>query len=305
MIAVAVSSFIVGPMWTMEQFRTTHYLSGFSLEQYTNESADFISSKLNRFIFSDPTVSLFVLDLICLVIFTLELALHFCMCYDKWKYFQRTLNVISLFVIIVMWIPFTLEFFKFAMLHSTSLQYLYFICKAMTISRMFLFFRLEKTSGALSVLTLSIRSSLGDLLLLGILLVIATVVFANLIYYAEVGSNETSGIHSIFIAMWWAIITMSTIGYGDYYPTSTTGYIVGVICAVCGLVLIALPIAIIAGNFADYDVRNKDIKRAIKLKHLRNTQGVKSRMRSILGIDEKDGATELGNSLNGPSHKEK
>ena len=165
-----------------------------------------------------------------------------------------------------MWLTFILEFQKSALASSAAARMIYFVCKAMTMARLFLFFRLEKSFGALRVLIMSIRSSLGELILMAISFLIATVIFANLIFFAEIDSNDTNGIHGIFTAMWWAIITMTTVGYGDYYPTSTAGYLVGVVCAVCGLMLIALPIAIIASNFTDYYTRNRDIERAMRNK---------------------------------------
>ena len=57
---------------------------------------------------------------------------------------------------------------------------------------------------------------------------------------------------------------MTTVGYGDYYPSTPLGYVVGVFCAVTGLIMTALPVAVIGNNFNRYwDHNNK--RKMIKL----------------------------------------
>jgi hypothetical protein len=54
---------------------------------------------------------------------------------------------------------------------------------------------------------------------------------------------------SIPHAFWWAIVTSTTVGYGDTYPTTSNGYIVAVVCMVWSLVILALPVGVIGGTF--------------------------------------------------------
>lgn len=49
---------------------------------------------------------------------------------------------------------------------------------------------------------------------------------------------------------WWSLVTMTTVGYGDYYPTTFTGYIAACITMVLGLMVTSLPIAVIGANFS-------------------------------------------------------
>jgi voltage-gated potassium channel len=51
--------------------------------------------------------------------------------------------------------------------------------------------------------------------------------------------------------MWWAVMTLTTVGYGDVYPISTTGRVIGAFVAVLGIGLFALPTAILGSGFIE------------------------------------------------------
>jgi len=64
---------------------------------------------------------------------------------------------------------------------------------------------------------------------------------------------------------------MTTVGYGDFYPSTVGGYFVGVLCAISGIILTALPVAIIGSHFNVYWEHNRKRRRllfaALKKKH--------------------------------------
>ena len=82
-------------------------------------------------------------------------------------------------------------------------------------------------------------------------LAMAVIIFATAIFAAE-GCGKVNTFPSIPDGIWWAIITMTTVGYGDYAPKTFPGKVVGSACAVSGLLIISLPIAIIASSFDCY-----------------------------------------------------
>uniref|UniRef100_A0A8C3S8C1 Ion transport domain-containing protein n=1 Tax=Chelydra serpentina TaxID=8475 RepID=A0A8C3S8C1_CHESE len=81
-----------------------------------------------------------------------------------------------------------------------------------------------------------------------------------MIYYAErigadpddiTGSKHTN-FKNIPIGFWWAVVTMTTLGYGDMYPITWSGMLVGALCALAGVLTIAMPVPVIVNNFGMY-----------------------------------------------------
>ncbi|EPB78670.1 K+ channel tetramerisation domain protein [Ancylostoma ceylanicum] len=82
-------------------------------------------------------------------------------------------------------------------------------------------------------------------------LILGIVIFAALVYYAEkMEVNPDNQFQSIPLGLWWAICTMTTVGYGDMTPHTSFGRLVGSLCAVMGVLTIALPVPVIVSNFA-------------------------------------------------------
>lgn len=60
--------------------------------------------------------------------------------------------------------------------------------------------------------------------------------------------------------MWWGVATLTTVGYGDIYPITAAGKILGAVIAILGIGLVALPTGIIGSGFIEEIQRNKNEK---------------------------------------------
>ena len=113
--------------------------------------------------------------------------------------------------------------------------------------RIFRLFHLAKNYQTVQIIAVSLVQSYRELCLLLVLLVCSSVFFACLLFYVEVNHDNISNIP---LGIWWAMITMMTVGYGDVQPISGGGYVVASLCAVTGILIIALPTPIIVNNFS-------------------------------------------------------
>ena len=120
-----------------------------------------------------------------------------------------------------------------------------------SIIRILRLFKLTRHSSGLKILLQTFRASAKELMLLVFFLVLGIVIFASLVYYAErIQVNPTNDFSSIPLGLWWALVTMTTVGYGDMVPKTYLGMFVGAMCAMAGVLVVGLPVPVIVSNFA-------------------------------------------------------
>jgi voltage-gated potassium channel len=118
------------------------------------------------------------------------------------------------------------------------------------------FFKLVRYSPAMRSLLAALHAERRTLVGCLVILAGAVLVFASLLYAIE-HDAQPDKLGTVPQAMWWAIVTLGTVGYGDVVPITPLGKIVSVFAIIGGLTMIALPVAIISTAFAD-EVRRRD-----------------------------------------------
>jgi len=114
-------------------------------------------------------------------------------------------------------------------------------------------------SGALSTIGRVVASRRDELITtLGIVFVLV-LMSATALYNVEGGAK---GFETIPQAMWWAIVTLTTVGYGDTFPQSALGRIIAGFVMMLGIGIVALPAGMIASGFNDELARKRLIKEA-------------------------------------------
>ncbi|MEL7219626.1 MAG: ion transporter, partial [Pseudomonadota bacterium] len=86
-------------------------------------------------------------------------------------------------------------------------------------------------------------------------------VSAVALYFIEgVGGQQQEGFSSIPRSLWWAIVTLTTVGYGDVYPVTALGRVFAAIISLAGIGVVALPAGVFASAFSD-ELREREIKK--------------------------------------------
>ena len=141
-----------------------------------------------------------------------------------------------------------LPFYENIILGSGRLNFL----RAVRLIRTFRALKVFAFTSGLQIIVQSLKASFRELILLLIILLIPVVVFSSVLFEIETKEGTQPDFNSIPEAFWWAIITMTTVGYGDMVPKTIPGRTIGGVCAIFGVLIVALPVSVIGNNFSTY-----------------------------------------------------
>lgn len=228
-------------------------ITNFCLE--THEAFNYLHNCTDGTIEVKTIPALTVVEGICVVWFTFEFLVRIVCCPNKILFIKNLLNIIDFVAIL----PFYLEMSLSGLTSKAAKDVLGFL-RVVRFVRILRIFKLTRHFVGLRVLGHTLRASVNEFCLLIIFLALGVLIFATMIYYAErisaepddpIGNSHTH-FKNIPISFWWAVVTMTTLGYGDMYPQTWLGMMVGALCAIAGVLTIAMPVPVIVNNFGMY-----------------------------------------------------
>ena len=227
-----------------------------------------------------------MIETICIAWFTLEYFLRFAGAPAKCQFLTDGLNIIDVLSILPFFVSlFFQSDFQDNFLTSnedvvpaspapdsggstaSSIDDLLQIFRIFKLARVL---KLARHSPGLQAIAYTLQHSYKELGLLVFLMGVTSLIIGSLCYYIEL--DQESGFTSIPTAIYYCIITMTTVGYGDISPTSGLGKLVGAVCAAAGVLVLSLPIPIIAQNFENFHKNTERVDKAEKSKNMRRVE---------------------------------
>lgn len=256
-VAIILLSIFIFCLETLPEFK--HY----RLFNTTNNMIRVVEDEVPKT--TDP---FFVIETCCIVWFSFEFLVRIIACPNKLVFFRDVMNIIDLMAIIPYFITLATVVAKereerlgiareTPPPQSNNQAMSLAILRVIRLVRVFRIFKLSRHSKGLQILGRTLKASMRELGLLVFFLFIGVILFSSAVYYAEADS-ERSNFKSIPDAFWWAVVTMTTVGYGDMRPVGVWGKIVGSLCAIAGVLTIALPVPVIVSNFSYFYHRETD-----------------------------------------------
>ena len=183
-----------------------------------------------------PLKVIYLLDLvefISVVIFSIEYILRICFSKSSIKFMFSFFGVIDLLAIL----PFYLSL-------GIDLRSI----RAIRVFRIFRVLKLLRYSKAIDRLKMAFFEVKNELIIFSVACLFFLYFSAVGVYFFE-NEVQPENFKSIFHSMWWAVATLTTVGYGDVYPVTLGGRIFTSLVIFLGLGLIAIPTGLIASSF--------------------------------------------------------
>lgn len=192
-------------------------------------------------------------ELFSIVIFSIEYILRLWVCTEdpryassvrgRLKYARSSMAIIDLFAILPFYLPFLIVM---------DLRFL----RILRIFRIFRLFKLARYSDSLALIKRAFIKNYEILLSAFIILIVLLIMSSTLMYYVE-HEAQPGAFDSIPSTMWWAIATLTTVGYGDIYPITPMGKFLGSFIAILGIAMFAIPTGVFASSFLEEAEKKK------------------------------------------------
>jgi voltage-gated potassium channel len=182
------------------------------------------------------------------VLFTIEYTLRLISIKKPWAYVFSPLGIIDLIALI----PSYLSIF---FIGAQSLL----VFRALRLLRVFRIFKLSRFLTEINFLTVALKGSLRKISIFLLTVLSLTVILGSIMYLVEKRENGFSNIPE---SIYWAIVTITTVGYGDISPVTPMGKFVASIVMLIGYAIIAVPTGILTHDLATAARQKKELPEA-------------------------------------------
>lgn len=192
-------------------------------------------------------------EVFSVAVFSIEYVLRLWVCTEnpafaaavggRLKYAATPLAIVDLFAVLPFYVPFLIP---------VDLRFM----RVLRLMRIFRLLKLGRHSSALKFVRNAFLKEKEALTIAGFVLVILVVFSSCLMFYLE-HDAQPGAFTSIPQTMWWAVETLTTVGYGDIIPVTPAGKVLGSFIAVLGIAMFAVPTGILAAAFLE-EVRSQE-----------------------------------------------
>lgn len=191
-------------------------------------------------------------EIVSVVIFTVEYLLRVCtssLMYEnlppfkaRLKYIFSFMALIDLFAILPFYLPY---------LMPVDLR----VLRALRVVRLFRLFKINRYTSALLTIGRVFRRKASQLVS-SVSVVFLLMVIASVLMYNAEHEAQPDAFANAFSALWWAVSTLTTVGYGDIFPVTAAGKLLGGVVSLLGIGLVAVPTGIISAGFMEQSTRS-------------------------------------------------
>lgn len=160
------------------------------------------------------------------------------------KYVFSFLALIDLMAIVPFYLPFFIR---------VDLR----VLRILRIIRLLRVFKLNRYTNAITSVFVVFKNK-KDELLSSVFVVVLLMIIASVLMFSIENEAQPQVFRNAFDALWWALATLTTVGYGDIYPVTFFGRILSSIIAILGIGLVAVPTGIISAGFMETVEKNKE-----------------------------------------------
>lgn len=169
---------------------------------------------------------------------------------SAFRFVFSTYGIIDLLAILPFFLP---------MFIKIDLRFL----RALRLTRFLRILKLNRYNSSLNLIWKVIKEKRSELAVTGFLAFIILMIASFLMYHIE-GEKQPEAFSNILDSFWWAVATLTTVGYGDIYPITGLGKFISGLIAILGIGVVALPTGIIGAGFMNKIEKSKKVKTICK-----------------------------------------